>query len=403
MSWEDLPGELTCRDECDQLVAMARAGDTLVAVGVGLGKNVAYLAARLLELRKDTRLVTVDRWADETDTLATDLASFVGDKGGLFNAFLAAMRAHAPKELSFIELWRMPSDEASRLVGPGSCRGVLIDAARPDETLRQDIASWLPTVARGGLFVGAGYGPDFPEAQRAVWEALHEVGYSVRGTRWFAEVKERIVVPDPGYVRFLERASRALEGVPCVDEEALDHVLALPTLTRSGLWLEFGVYKGGSLARMARARGEARVYGFDSFRGLPEFWKDGYPAGLFALPGPPSAPPGSHLVVGLFDDTLPAFVFDAPVTLVHIDCDIYSSTKTALRYVLPHLAPGAMIVFDELDGYPGYEEHELLALYETTLAGLEFEWVVRHNEKVAIRVLRVDGASRQAQGAPSEA
>ena len=46
---------------------------------------------------------------------------------------------------------------------------------------------------------------------------------------------------------------------------------------------------------------------------------------------------------------------------MHIDCDIYASTKTALEQTIPRLAPGAVIVFDEFFNYKGYELHEYKA------------------------------------------
>ena len=48
----------------------------------------------------------------------------------------------------------------------------------------------------------------------------------------------------------------------------------------------------------------------------------------------------------------------------HIDCDIYSSTRDALSMLADRLAPGALLLFDELVNYPGWREHEAKALWE---------------------------------------
>jgi hypothetical protein len=52
------------------------------------------------------------------------------------------------------------------------------------------------------------------------------------------------------------------------------------------------------------------------------------------------------------------------LSLLHIDCDLYSSTKTILRHVGPHIKPDVVVVFDEYHGYPGWENHEFKAWNE---------------------------------------
>jgi hypothetical protein len=153
-----------------------------------------------------------------------------------------------------------------------------------------------------------------------------------------------------------------------------------------GLWCEFGVYKGDSLRLLAGRRGTARVVGFDSFGGLPEDWREGYAKGHFSLEAPPSVD-GAEIVVGLFADTLPHFDDrGAPITLLHVDCDIYASAACVLEWAQPRLAAGAVVVFDELWSYAGFEEHEMRALYEAHERGMRWEWLAAVGERVSIRV-----------------
>lgn len=164
-----------------------------------------------------------------------------------------------------------------------------------------------------------------------------------------------------------------------------------PVVARSGLWCEFGVATGGTLRLLAQERGAARLVGFDTFTGLPEAWarKDSlaFPAGTFAC-APPDVP-GAELAIGLFQETLPGFdTRGAPLTFLHVDCDIYSAADTVLRWAQPHLlAPEAVVVFDELVGYPGFEAHEWRALSEAYDRGLRWEWLCAAGEGVAIRVV----------------
>lgn len=149
-----------------------------------------------------------------------------------------------------------------------------------------------------------------------------------------------------------------------------------------GMALEFGVLRGASLTRIAQARPGGGVYGFDSFDGLPEFWMSGYDAGRFGPDDPIGARgvpevPGAELVPGWFDDTVPGWAADhqGDVAFLHVDCDLYSSTRTVLEHVGPRLRPGSVVVFDEYFNYPNWQEHEYRAWQEhVERTGLEYSY-----------------------------
>ena len=97
------------------------------------------------------------------------------------------------------------------------------------------------------------------------------------------------------------------------------------------LVLEFGVFSGRSINHLAATVGDEHlVHGFDSFEGLPEFWRDGYAAGAFAVGELPIVARNVRLVKGWFDQTLQPFLDENSglVALVHIDCDLYSSRSS---------------------------------------------------------------------------
>jgi hypothetical protein len=128
-----------------------------------------------------------------------------------------------------------------------------------------------------------------------------------------------------------------------------------------GLILEFGVATGGTIRHLAKLFPSRTIYGFDSFDGLPEAWGD-YRAGHFAC-AVPDVPSNVDLVVGLFAETLPAFLASHPgrAALVHLDCDLYSSTRTVLDLLSPRIVSGTVIVLDE---YWIVEQHERRAFDE---------------------------------------
>ena len=119
-----------------------------------------------------------------------------------------------------------------------------------------------------------------------------------------------------------------------------------------GLFLEFGVWKGDSLKYLAECRSDRRFYGFDTFKGLPEWWSDFYPKGHMELDAPPYVPGDVILVEGLFQDTLEPFLeeHDGSVSFLHLDADLYSSTKYVLFTLADagRLQKGTIIEFDEV-------------------------------------------------------
>ena len=166
---------------------------------------------------------------------------------------------------------------------------------------------------------------------------------------------------------------------------------ALRQAPADGLMLELGVASGVTLRFLATlTRGP--VYGFDSFAGLPDDWQPSYPAGAFAQTKLPSSlPPNAHLVIGLFADTLPAFraAHPEPIRFLHVDCDLYASTKVVFDTLGDRLMPGGVIVFDEYLAYPGWREHEYRAFQEFIAhTGRTFEYVgwIPGGMQVAVKV-----------------
>jgi hypothetical protein len=146
------------------------------------------------------------------------------------------------------------------------------------------------------------------------------------------------------------------------------------------LWLEFGVFSGGTINYISNFTNNT-VYGFDSFEGLPEKWIDGWDKGKFNKNGQlPSVNSNVVLVKGWFNETLPTFIKEQnkKISFIHMDADLYSSTKCILDNVKDYLDKDCVIVFDELLNYPGFdgETGELKALYEFIIDNnVNYEWI----------------------------
>ncbi len=98
-----------------------------------------------------------------------------------------------------------------------------------------------------------------------------------------------------------------------------------------------------------------------------------------------------ELVKGWFEDTLPEFVskHSEKCSFIHIDCDLYSSTKTIFKFLNEKIEKGTVIVFDEFFNYPGWKNGEFKAFMEfIELNHMKFEYIgyCRYDEQVAIRI-----------------
>jgi O-methyltransferase len=132
-----------------------------------------------------------------------------------------------------------------------------------------------------------------------------------------------------------------------------------------GDYLEFGVYKGTSfiLAFSSAAKyqlNKMRYFAFDSFQGLPEGEGQVFAHGQFAcseqaftrLITKAGVPIDNVVKVkGWYHESLTNEVKDKyqldRAAVVHIDCDLYSSTKYALSFIEDIVQVGTIIIFDD--------------------------------------------------------
>lgn len=165
-------------------------------------------------------------------------------------------------------------------------------------------------------------------------------------------------------------------------------------LLDDGQILEFGVATGRTLNQFAYWLPDHVIYGFDGFQGLPEDWTSRMRRGFFARRHLPKVRRNCELVVGWFNETLPGFVkrHPEPVALLHVDCDLYSSTVTILKELRQQIQPGTVIVFDEYMNYPGWQQDEFRAWQEFVQQHqVSYEYIgrVSRHQKVAVRVTKI--------------
>ncbi len=147
-----------------------------------------------------------------------------------------------------------------------------------------------------------------------------------------------------------------------------------------GDYYEFGLYRGYTFWYAQGAADRAgltttRLFGFDSFEGLPEVEGNDKRVGIF-ISGDYRCSiedvrervsehgfdwDRAALIPGFFDDSLTEAVKEqqamGPAALVMIDCDLYQSTVPVLRFVADRLQPGTILLFDDWYCFNESPEH----------------------------------------------
>ena len=150
----------------------------------------------------------------------------------------------------------------------------------------------------------------------------------------------------------------------------------LRSSSTEGDYLEFGVYQGSSFimaSRLARKyrNDTMRFFAFDSFEGLPGSEGSAFQLGEFRCSRTMFSKivekggvdmERVRIVEGLYSDSLTdAVKKDHDLTrasIVHVDCDLYSSTKEVLGFVEDLLYPGSVIIFDDWHAFEGNSNSE---------------------------------------------
>lgn len=157
--------------------------------------------------------------------------------------------------------------------------------------------------------------------------------------------------------------------------------LALSTNSLSGEVAEVGVYKGGSTRLIAKALPEKTIHAFDTFTGIPysDADKDSHRVGDFDDTSLKKVKdylcdcPNVVFHPGIFPDRSIHF---STYCFVHVDVDIYRSTRNCLEFFYPQMVehgilicddygfsscPGAKLAFDEF-----FEDKEEKIVYLLT-------------------------------------
>jgi hypothetical protein len=123
---------------------------------------------------------------------------------------------------------------------------------------------------------------------------------------------------------------------------------------------ECGVYKGGSARLLATIFPNKKIFLFDSFEGIHE--NDVLPSGhrkgdfsdtsLLQVKDYLDDKPNCLFFPGWLPESA-SFLTDEKFSLVHIDLDLYESTKAAINLFWPKLVEGGVMVFNNYKRHHG--------------------------------------------------
>lgn len=154
MTWQNIPGRCAYLWLYDDFLASNPAKDAVVVeVGVALGKSVAYLAEKCIEMgRHDIQIFAVDPW--EGTARNGEQQELADKEGGDFTLYCNQMMAHCPAAFEMIRPLRSDGADAAPYFPDGEVALVALDGDHTFTAVSREIAAWWPKLTHGGAIGG---------------------------------------------------------------------------------------------------------------------------------------------------------------------------------------------------------------------------------------------------------
>lgn len=181
--YESIEGNFTFADLYEGAVAQAKPGSVFVEVGTWKGRSAAFMAVEIANSKKPIDFFCIDWW---DDTPTSDHINYPNAKLADFNE---AMRPVA----QCVTAMKGDSAAMADKFGDRSVDFCFIDAGHDYESVKRDIAAWLPKIRVGGILAGHDYIPDYPGVMRAVDEAFPgRMAWAVGQLSWLVVVDQKL-------------------------------------------------------------------------------------------------------------------------------------------------------------------------------------------------------------------
>jgi len=115
---------------------------------------------------------------------------------------------------------------------------------------------------------------------------------------------------------------------------------------------EIGTFNGASAKLIAEVKGDRELHVFDSFEGLPEtldfdaahFHKGQYQSDFEVVKKYLSPYSKVHVYKGFFPQKNAEHIEDKKFSFIHLDVDLYESTRDSLVFFYPRMSKGACLI-----------------------------------------------------------
>ena len=155
---------------------------------------------------------------------------------------------------------------------------------------------------------------------------------------------------DRATVAAIRRCRRVADSLLTANEAFLLHSLVAAQRAAGYAMAEFGVYQGSSARIMCEAKGDCALHLFDTFSGMPDlgeqetvFARGQFAASLASVRKTLGGYSQVHFHPGVFPESaqdLDSLRF----SLVHLDVDLYASTRAGLEFFYPRMIPGGIVI-----------------------------------------------------------
>jgi len=166
---------------------------------------------------------------------------------------------------------------------------------------------------------------------------------------------------DADVLRRLTKVRRGRRSLITAYEQFLIHSITIGMREIEGDIAEVGVYAGSSARTICEAKGSKHFHVCDTFTGLPQPTREDhgveqegrFACGIDSIRTYLAGFPNVSYHVGCCPDSVRGVLDDARFCFVHLDVDLYSSTKQCLEWFFPRVVPGGILLshdYSILDG-----------------------------------------------------
>lgn len=190
--YQDIDGWFSAQQAFVYLIEKTPEYGIFIECGVWKGKSTSFLVVEFANRKKKVELISVDHFKGSKDELTTNHKE-VMSKGefGVRSEFmdnvvhgLLRNESYGGAVRNYVShiLYPYESKKSADFLGEIEADVIHIDMGHSCEEVKEDIATWLPKVKKGGILAGDDYDANWPGVVQAVDETLGDV--TIIGTTW---------------------------------------------------------------------------------------------------------------------------------------------------------------------------------------------------------------------------